>query len=246
MKKTIALALVLFFIVTAQGWAQFSGMNLAPGTGLGTAALKDLSLKSKIPDLLVHDGFFLSKDGTDPLSSSYLPPEGTAPLKPAGDLSDERYAAWVATYNRWSGMYSSASLVDGKPDTCWVEGASGAGIGETVVLPLTADQTARIMNGFQRSEHMYQVNARPKEIRISVLTADAIGFDAAVKYTNLKVVTQVTQTLEDRMGYQNLNIKKAPDGKETYLIGITILSVYPGTKYQDTCISEIDTGARQR
>jgi hypothetical protein len=246
MKKSLSIAFAFLCVVSTQAWAQFSGQYLAPGTGQGTAALKDLSLKSKIPDFSVRDGWFLTKDGTDPLSSSYLPPEGKAPIKPSADMSDEQYASRLAAYNRWSGMYSSASLVDGKPDTCWVEGAPGAGIGETVILVLTADQTARIMNGFQRSEHMFLANARPKEIRVSVLTASAMAFDVSVKYSDLKVVTQVTQTLEDRMGYQDLKIKKAPAGSDTYFIGVTILSVYPGSEFQDTCISEINTGARQR
>lgn len=52
-----------------------------------------------------------------------------------------------------------------------------------------------------------------------------------ISFENRKKARDKKYSVEERHEYRNK--------REEYMIGIQILSVYPGTKYQDTLISEI-------
>ena len=114
-------------------------------------------------------------------------------------------------------------VLDGDPDTAWVEGAAGQGIGETLVL--TFDGTyqvsgLRICAGYQKNDYVYYNNSRPETISVEFSDGSVENYSLADVYDQEQVVTFSTP-------------------KETSYIRIIINSVYPGTKYEDTCISEI-------
>lgn len=123
-----------------------------------------------------------------------------------------------------NGMSHSADrLIDGDLSTAWVEGVGGTGQGESLCLNFDGMymvQGITIWSGYQKSEYAYYNNARPKEISIEFSDGEKESY-----------------TLEDCYGEgQEITFSEA---KESNLLKVTIESVYEGSKYEDTCISEI-------
>lgn len=120
-------------------------------------------------------------------------------------------------------LFKAGNVDDHDSSTAWAEGTNGDGIGEWIKLekntPFIIDGIG-FENGYQKSDYSYYSNNRPKKVRVEFSDGRS-----------------VTQELPDR----------GCGGSEIYLgnevitqyIKITILEVYKGSKYQDTCISEI-------
>lgn len=120
--------------------------------------------------------------------------------------------------------YVAANLIDGSASICWCEGAVGDGVGEFVTFNSPVRQTIEgfvIWNGYQASDYLYDINARPKTIAVY---AD----DEFVGSFDLK---------DSGLGSQNIVFDEPVIAKT---IAIEIEAVYAGSKYDDCCISEID------
>jgi hypothetical protein len=134
-------------------------------------------------------------------------------VKASSTLAGDRYKA--DNVNKWSG--------DIDPNSCWAEGAAGNGEGEWLELNATVPvllDTLEITNGLATSEALFRANNRIKKLDLSINGAQP-----------------VTVQLPDQMDPFNI---KLPDSKElVHSIRLTIREVYPGTKYQDTCVSRI-------
>jgi hypothetical protein len=148
-----------------------------------------------------------------------------------------RSAAATATsylQNNWSRYeenYHPSYVLDENPATAWVEGADGFGENESITLPLSAVRRARalrlrIWNGYQKSMHLWTKNAMPHRVRITVLGSGEAELVA------------VERDLERVQGPQEV-IVDIPHGKGLNAVRLTILSVYEGQKFDDTCISDI-------
>jgi len=105
----------------------------------------------------------------------------------------------------------------------WCEGAKGAGIGEWLELSVINGRalvkTLTIANGYQKTKTAFYANARPRKVRIEM--------DSGLR---------ITTVLKDRFGEQVITF---PDWQDIAKVRVTILSVYPGEKYQDTCITSL-------
>lgn len=117
-------------------------------------------------------------------------------------------------------------------DGAWCEGDEGQGIGAGVELsfqpygndapPLEYDRLL-ISNGYDKSTRAFMENSRVKKIEIK--SDDEYGGQTWVR------------TLRDETGVQEVLL----GGKvRPYGILITILDVYPGQKYEDTCLSFVN------
>jgi hypothetical protein len=119
---------------------------------------------------------------------------------------------------------------DDNPNTAWVEGAPGDGIGEYIILyttlPKNVNSMISIRNGYQKSEGLFNQNNRVKDLQIEFVSGTA----------NKPKITSQKYTLKDEMGWQQIDIN--PE-EEVWGIDFMIQSVYKGTKYDDTCISDI-------
>ncbi|MCC8141333.1 MAG: discoidin domain-containing protein [Lachnospiraceae bacterium] len=118
--------------------------------------------------------------------------------------------------------HSPSSLIDGSLSNAWCENAAGQGVGEWVKLTFNGTYEIngiKINAGYQKDDDLYNKNSRPKEIYISFSDGSGVSF-----------------TLSDEMTQQNIAFS-AP--VSTSSVTITIQSVYPGNKYEDTLISEI-------
>ena len=135
-------------------------------------------------------------------------------------------------WNRFEENYHPSYVLDENPATAWVEGAAGFGVDESITIPVSAVRAARavrlrIWNGYQKSMHLWTKNAMPERVRITVF--DPRGGEVAAP----------ERELARQLGPQEVVIE-LPPGSGVGSVRLTILSVYEGQKYDDTCISDIN------
>ncbi len=187
--------------------------------------------------------------------------------------------------------YPPENLFDSDTSTAWVEGVEGYGRGESVLI-LTNRIVSGIsmVNGFAKSEGLYNNNSRIKELGVSfVCGLNAPGLVTEndyylyfLKENTLEERLSVEDTREKQsfplydteriqeelilemledfsrdypdlfkmilsdLGIENAEYLEAENIKlimEIYgFIGLklTVEDVYPGSRYEDTCISEIE------
>jgi VWFA-related protein len=125
--------------------------------------------------------------------------------------------------NRPSDAYQPRYLVDGKDSTCWAEGVDGPGIGEWVQFGFDAPKTLKAMKiiaGYTKTPAVYQANNRVKKLMLVFSDGQS-----------------QTVSLADQYGFQRVLIDR---DKPTRFIKLVIMEVYKGSRYDDTCISEIE------
>jgi len=209
---------------------------------------------------------YLNDDGEMARSSwatTFHAPEGKSPPEPDYEryndaLESDDDAVFdpelqkIEAYVTWQTMYSPLHAQDDDLKTCWA--VEGKGIGDVLVVKVDARHPVSVWGGFQKSADLYLKNSRPRKIRVFVLEPSFVeASQTGVSYQSLKVVGWHEVELTDTFGKQALpippywptNITTHPDGsareEATYesLVAIQILSVYPGSKYDDLCISEV-------
>ena len=119
--------------------------------------------------------------------------------------------------------YGSTKVLDGDFSTVWSEGVSGYGNGEWIILDFDNIYTVKkikIVNGLVNKKNGYYNNNRPKSLTLQFS-------DGSSQKINLE---------DNNTGYQVVNINAV----ETSYVKFVIDSVYYGTKYDDTCIADIE------
>jgi hypothetical protein len=109
----------------------------------------------------------------------------------------------------------------------WVEGAEGDGIGESITLTLKKPANVTqvgLFNGYTKSRELYFANNRAAQFKVSVNGGEAFKIDVPDEF------------LETERFWFELPKSAAP----VKTIKFEISDVYPGTKYKDTAISDID------
>ena len=128
--------------------------------------------------------------------------------------------------------YKAQNLIDKDLNTIWAEGASSYGKGETITI--TFDKLVKltgfyIQNGLNHKIH-YKSNGRVKEFLV-----------------NGKLVVSVEDS-----GVDNFSWVKFKEPVNTTVLKLKIKNIYPGTRWKDTCITEIafarnvQTGYKER
>lgn len=118
-------------------------------------------------------------------------------------------------------------LFDGRDDTSWQEGVNGYGINENVAFSFDAAAKIKYIGfklGNWKNDKYYYGNAKPKTMTLAF--GDYSG--------------QVTFTGERGVEWVEVNHALNSDSMR-----ITVNDVYPGTSWEDTCISEIMVYAEQ-
>lgn len=140
-----------------------------------------------------------------------------------------------SNWNKYNENYHPNYVADDNPATAWVEGAPGVGINQEITLPTLTIRKAnavrlRIRNGYQKSEELLVANAAPKRVRIEV----ADGYQ--------KVASQEVE-LSRAMGWQTVDLELKPREGDSDVrfdrVRLTVLSVHPGSVYEDTCVSDV-------
>jgi hypothetical protein len=119
-------------------------------------------------------------------------------------------------------IYGPGNLLDGNDATAWVEGSSGQGVDDFLVVefdtaPAVSGLTIR--NGYDKSGDIYGKNSRVKDVELRFSIGD-----------------EIETTLKDTPGEQRVALSRPVQAKWVQLI---IRSVYPGWKYSDTAINEV-------
>lgn len=151
------------------------------------------------------------------------------------------------------GDYKPENVLDRVPATAWVEGVAGLGIGESITI--YADEPQKIhgiclLEGYAKNEDIFTKNSCPYKFRIefsdgSVVEAEPQSNVAQYWYSEQPIASMQDKVYAGRDGANIDSLKDNMDfislGKEieTTFVKVTILDVQPGTKYEDTCISEI-------
>ena len=166
-------------------------------------------------------------------AGSVVPPPSTPPRawKQLRSASASATSFLQNNWNRFEENYHPSYVLDENPATAWVEGAAGFGVDESITIPLSAVRVARairlrIWNGYQKSMHLWTKNAMPERVRITVF--DPRGGEVAAP----------ERELARQLGPQEVVIE-LPPGSGVGSVRLTILSVYAGQKYDDTCVSDI-------
>ena len=117
--------------------------------------------------------------------------------------------------------YDPGNALDRNPATAWVEGAIGPGVGEQLVLTFPRPVTLVRLGfdiGFDRDDRIFAANNR-------VRSAKLLFSDGSVQRVEFL----------DQRGMQYPSFA----GVTTSKLTVVIDAVYPGTKYDDTCIAEV-------
>ena len=145
----------------------------------------------------------------------------TALARPIKVTSDQASATSICPEDEGVN-YEAKNMVDSKLSTVWVEGLTGSGLGESVTLDLGETKTInalRLWNGNWYSNDFWSRHNRMKDIEVSFSDG-----------------TKQTFTLKDEMVPETLTF---PKPVSTSSIKIKYKSVYSGSTFQDTVISEI-------
>ncbi len=238
MRLSLFMAACAFIAAPALG-AQIRILD--PPTGKGSPDLKALQIGQVLADRIWDEG-----KHQDAWCTSFLAAEGKVPTpKHPGSVDEVEQMQDNEEYLAWADMYCPLSLRDGKLGTAWVAG--GKGIGETVMFPADASKGLQIYSGFQRSESLFKKNSRPQGIRVFALSAREDVGQYGSRFGDIHVLASRDSRLEDRMGPQALALpdfalpaKRDSDySRIVTLVAIQIQSVYAGTSYADTCISDV-------
>jgi hypothetical protein len=140
----------------------------------------------------------------------------------------------VSSFYKNESSYSPQNTVDQNEKTAWVEGKEGYGIGESICYsfnePVNIEEL-RIINGYAKSEELYLANSRVKKLKITVKTDSQEMIDS-IDLNDLpysKVIKDCGEKIF-KVYYENKLVLKE--------ISFTILDIYKGSKFKDTCISE--------
>ena len=131
-----------------------------------------------------------------------------------------RYCVSSVLAPQYGFTYRPKNLVDTDLKTAWVEGKPGNGEGENLVVELSGSRTVtaiQVMNGYHKNEKLFLANSR-------VHTAE-------LQFSNGQ---QRTLTLADAPGVQTFEVGE----QKAEWVRFTIRTVYAGTKYKDTAITE--------
>lgn len=150
-------------------------------------------------------------------------------------------------------------MFDNNSETAWSEGAEGDGIGEYTLARIDITKPIKIWNGFGKSNELFLKNNRIKDATVYVLLSkcESPAVNAKV-FSNFVFLDKFNLVFKDINEFQEFKIpdsildsyakikNKVPDKQNcsfgnfyTPFIAIQIDSVYKGSMYSDTLITEI-------
>jgi hypothetical protein len=134
--------------------------------------------------------------------------------------------------------YSPDKVFDGNIQTAWVEGAADEGLGEKLAFIIPEkSKSISIMPGLG-IEKYFKMNNRVKTAKLVIYNIKEPY--ATQCYTALilgDIIFEKELSFTDEMKMQNFDLGLVT--KEQTIAVLTITSVYDGSKWDDTCISEI-------
>lgn len=119
-------------------------------------------------------------------------------------------------------FFSPDNVLDRDLDTSWVEGVPGPGIGQQLVIQFARPVTIGRIGldvGYDRDAAIFFANHRVRRVRLTFS-------DGSTQHINFR----------DRRGMQFATLAAVT----TSTVALTIEDIYPGSKYDDTPIAEVE------
>lgn len=157
-----------------------------------------------------------------------------------GSMGDIQAATSILSPKDEERRYFPERAFDGDMKTAWAEGKDGDGIGEKLGFCIgTTVMKIRIVPGLAHPAY-FKKNNRVKKARLTLYEKKgqhAHQCGILVEYG--RAVKTVTLAFKDAMIWQEFNVDLREESEDGYVGILTILEVYPGEKWRDTCISEV-------
>jgi murein DD-endopeptidase MepM/ murein hydrolase activator NlpD len=180
------------------------------------------TLRTDVPS---YGGQYITVEHLEVVPESVTEPRNLTPLASVSASSH-------LPTDRW-GQYQAWMATDGVLGTAWTEGVAGAGVGEWIELrfPETIEVYSIILDiGYDENADVFYKNNRIK--RVTLVFSNGEQFELI---------------FSDRRGMQEMPLVRAPGPNiETTSIKIVIEEVFPGWKYDDTCLAEIEVWGRTK
>lgn len=132
-----------------------------------------------------------------------------------------------STYTGDNRSHSVSNLLDGDPQTNWTENIEGNGLGEWILFTFKDRyqlNSISICGGCRTDEAHYYDNARPKKVTLTF--SDGSSYESVLNDNEF--------LSEQYIAFDTPVITES--------VKITIDSVYPGEKYEDTVVSDVFFG----
>lgn len=129
--------------------------------------------------------------------------------------------------SQFGNTYGPANLFSGGQSVAWVEGRSGQGIGEWIVVEFDGLRTVdfiQVRTGYQKNADIFYKNSRVRQLR--------------AEFSNGHTMTLRPQ---DEITTESFRVDP---GVKAYWVKFTIEAVYPGNKYTDTAIGKLNVQSR--
>ncbi|MFP4153476.1 MAG: NADase-type glycan-binding domain-containing protein [Alkalispirochaeta sp.] len=166
------------------------------------------------------------------------------------------------------GTYGMQTLFDDDISTGWSEGVDGPGIGEVLWIDLPeGSDTLQIRNGFARTPRLFRMNNRVAELHLSLwegVLPDGMVSETTAIYVMAPVTGSEVVHLDDTRELQEVTLPalppearpSPPEGYKAFaeaeglppniheirrFLRLEIAAVYPGSRWDDTCLTEIGT-----
>ncbi len=172
----------------------------------------------------IFEGYVLDEFIVDASVPVPADDQQTTVIRPLGITASSIRAAEVED------SYEPEHAVDGNPLSAWVEGVDGLGVGEYLEISYpegTIFRQARIAPGFCKSEDLFHKNAAPVRLAFSTGGKTVLTMDSSAADNYIKALEGAVFEFPEEL---------VCDGT----LRITILEAREGTKYDETCISELE------
>lgn len=227
----------------ASGWADGSIGKLS--VKIDTSALSEPGIKIK----RVLPSYLVNKNPVYEFTMKNVQAAALKDLVIEYDVSEKKLADFFITHkadvseisiktsSHLKGNYSPSNMLDGNTATVWAEGVEGNGEGQWIELTLNGTQIGYlgILNGVILSEELYKGNARIASLKVDCYTLND-GVERNMYGDNYIINLKDCSFKEAQNPVQILDVGMfAPISR----IRLTIISTYPGTKYEDCCITDL-------
>ena len=141
--------------------------------------------------------------------------------------SSSNIAKIAASSNLWN--QGASNLIDGKLTTCWSEGVKGSGAGQEIIVKFDSNYSLTgmgIANGCFASKKAYGENGKAVRITLTFADGESESFDLTQDDVDVENVS-----VSDYLMFANTH--------DSNYVRIKIDDATAGSKYEDTCISEL-------
>jgi hypothetical protein len=139
--------------------------------------------------------------------------------------------------------YKPDNAFDNDLKTAWVEGKEEDGSGESLAFySLKPVTRIGILPGYGTKKH-FSLNNRVKSAELSIYEIEARDANQCIGmfYTKGRLIKSRILNFEDAMTIQYFDLQSIADSEKGLIYIIKVISVYKGSKYNDTCIAEVVT-----